>query len=253
MPKIYPQNQRIEVCKLAQQGLSYMEIAKVMSEKFPEDWSAKYAFRSIPNILKDEAINVIVPSKTLDEMTQQERYDYIEVRLKTTPRFKLAFRAFGEDEKDVFVDEYLNVIRSTDSLTEAEEQFLFTAILELILAFQALNRKEQEEKWRITSLEQQIPQTDPRYRTHVDKRYQDEYDQHMRLYQQAMKQMKMSREQRLKEVRSQKKTLIDLAVELSTSSNQAKAIEEIERLSKLKDEELKRMLDEGYLYGYFVK
>jgi hypothetical protein len=163
----------------------------------------------------------------------------------------MAFRSFGKDDKDVFVDEYLNVIRSTDTLTEVEEQALFASILELILAFQALNRKEKEERWRDESLEGEIDEDDPRYRRVVDNKYQQEYDQHMKLYQKGMEQLKMSRKDRLKEVRSQKLSLVDLAEELSNKNAQSEAADEIERLAKLKDEELKRLLELGHLHASF--
>ena len=61
----------------------------------------------------------------------------------------------------------------------------------------------------------------------------------------------MSRQQRLKEVRSQKLTLVDLAESLSSKNAQSEVAEEIEKLAKVKDEELKRLLEDGYLHGVF--
>ena len=129
-----------------------------------------------------------------------------------------------------------------------QEQALFASILELILAFQALNRKEMEEEWRDQSLQGTIKDTDPKFRRIVDDKYHREYDQHMKLYQRGMEQLKMSRKDRLQEVRSQKQTLIDLAEELSTKNAQSEVADEIERLAKMKDEELKRLLDLGHLH-----
>jgi hypothetical protein len=163
----------------------------------------------------------------------------------------MAFKSFDDIEKDVFVDEYMNVMRSTDTLTEVEEQSLFTAILELILAFQALNRKEMEEKWREASLRGEIPDTDPKYRRHVDAKYQTEYDQHMKLNQKIMEGLAMARKDRVKEIRSQKQTLLDLAESLSHKNAQSEAADDIGRLSKMRDDELKRLIDGGHLYGVF--
>ena len=73
----------------------------------------------------------------------------------------------------------------------------------------------------------------------------------MKLYQKGMSELKMSRSQRLKEVRSQKQSLIDLAEELSNKNAQSEVADEIARLSKMKDDELKRLLDLGHLYGIF--
>ena len=106
---------------------------------------------------------------------------------------------------------------------------MFAAVLEFVLAFQALNRKEMEEKLRDRTLDGEFDENDPRYRRHVDDKYQKEYDQHMKLYQ----------------------TLVDLAEALSQKNAQAEVADEIENLSKLKDKELKKLIDEGYVWGVF--
>jgi hypothetical protein len=244
------------VRELAAQGKNNTEIAALMAERFPADWNAKSAHRSVARILKEGAApeapkNASAMPKTLDEMSREERARYIEGRMQGTARFRMAFRNFDNDEKDVFIEEYMGVIRSTETLTEVEEQALFASILELILAFQALNRKEMEEKWRDQSLRGEINENDPTFRRIVDDKYQREYDQHMKLYQKGMSELKMSRKDRLKEVRSQKQTLVDLAEELSTKNAQSEVADEIERLAKMKDEELKRLLELGHLHGVF--
>lgn len=256
MPKFFPDEQRIMVRELSAQGKSNVEIASLMAERFPADWNAKSAHRTVARILKEleeptATKDHSTQSKTLDEMTREERTRYIEARLQASPRFRMALQNFDKTEKDVFVHEYLKVVGSTDTLTEVEEQALFASVLELILAFQALNRKEMEEKWRDASLRGDINENDPTFRRIVDDKYQREYDQHMKLYQRGMEQLKMSRKDRLKEVRSQKQTLLDLAESLSNKTAYGEAATEIERLSKLKDEELKRLLDSDYLYGVF--
>lgn len=251
MPKIFPIEHRNKIYELEDTGIPYAEIAKKMAELYPKEWAAKNAARTIARIIKERQPIKKADPRTLDEMTREDRSFFIEERLQQTPRFRMAFKSFEKDEKDVFIDEYLKVIRSTDTLTEVEEQALFASILELILAFQALNRKEMEERWRDQSMRGEITEADPKYRRHVDNKYQQEYDQHMKLYQKSMEQLKMSRKDRLKEVRSQKQTLLDLAESLSFKNTQTEATDEITRLSKLRDDELKRLLESGYLHGVF--
>lgn len=250
MPKIFPKEERELVIQLSKQGHTYVEIAKSMSEKYPNSWNAKTAARSIARIIKGKNDDG-EDEKTLDEMTRDERATFIENKLQITPRFKLAFRNFNDEEKQVFVEEYISVIKSTESLTEVEEQALFASVLELVLAFQALARKEREERLYEQSQNGEIGVDEARYRRFVDDRYHKEYDAHMKLYQKGMEQLKMSRSQRLQAVRSQKQTLIDLAQELSSRNAQAEVAEEIERLSKFKDDELKKMIADGHLYGTF--
>lgn len=250
MPKIFPKEEKELVIQLSKEGNTYVEIAKAMAEKFPTSWNAKNAARSVARILKGKNDDG-EDEKTLDEMTRDERANFIESRLQGTPRFKLAFRNFDKEEKEVFIGEYMSVIKSTETITETEEQSLFAAVLELVLALQSLSRKEREEQWFEESLAGRIPDSDARYRRFVDDRYHKEYDAHMKLYQKGIDQLKMSRSQRLESVRSHKQTLIDLAQELSSRNAQAEVAEEIERLSKAKDNELKKMIDEGHLYGIF--
>jgi hypothetical protein len=250
MPKTFSKDEIDTVFLLSKQGYNYVDIAKMMAEKFPTSWNSKTANRSVARILKGKKDDA-EDDKTLDEMTRDERVNHIESRLQQTPRFRITFEHFTQEERDLFVSEYLQVIKSTDTLTEAEEQALFASVLEFILALQALSRKEREETWFTQSANGQIPETDARYRRFADERYAKEYDAHMKLYQKGMEQLKMSRHQRLHEVRSQKVTLVDLASELSSKNAQAEVAEEIERLSKVKDEELKKMMDNGHLFGVF--
>lgn len=252
MPKTFTDRERIRVRELSKEGLTHRAIADRMAEEYPDNWGAKNAYRSVGKILKEsDSLLQRIEEKTLDEMSREERFRFIEGKLQGSPRFRIAFKNFDDEQKELFIEEYLKVIRSTETLTEVEEQAVFAAILELILAFQALNRKEKEEKWRDQSLEGLIPEDDPKYRRHVDDKYQREYDQHMKLYQKGMEQLKMSRQQRLKEVRSQKQTLVDVAELLSNKNAQAEIADEIERLAKLRDKELKRLLENGHIYGVF--
>lgn len=252
MPKVFPEVEKLRLRELAAAGESHVEVARQMKDEFPDNWSSKYAHRTVSRILKEEEDEKErIASKTLDEMTRDERFKFIESRLQGSPRFKMTFRNFGREERELFITEYLDVIKSTDTLTEIEEQAVFAAILEFILAFQALNRKESEEKLRDRTMAGEFDESDPQFRRHVDDKYQREYDQHMKLYQKGISELKMSRAQRLKEVRSQKQTLVDLAEELSQKNAQAEVADEIERLSKLKDSELKKLLEEGHVHGVF--
>lgn len=252
MPKVFSESEKRRLHELASAGNTHAEVARLMKEEFPNNWSSKYAHRTVSRILKEtEHEAERIESKTLDEMTRDERFKFIQARLQGSPRFKMVFRNFHKPEQDLFINEYLDVIKSTDTLTEVEEQAVFAAILEFILAFQALNRKEFEEQLRDRTMNGEFTESDPQFRRHVDDKYQREYDQHMKLYQKGMSELKMSRSQRLKEVRSQKQTLVDLAEELSNKNAQAEVADEIERLSKLKDGELKKLLDAGHIHGVF--
>lgn len=250
MPKVFSKAEKDTIFALSGEGRAAPEIAKIMAEKFPEAWNTKDAARSIRRILNHEKV-IVKSEKTLDEMTRQERFGFIEHKLQTTQRFKIAFKNFDTAEKELFIEEYLNIVKATDSLTEIEEQSLFSGILELILALQALSRKEREEKLFESSMNGEIRDGDPKFRRMVDDRYQKEYEAHMKLYHKCIEGLKMSRTQRLTEVRSQKQTLVDLSQELTSKNAQSEVAEEVTRLSKLKDEELQKMINEGHIFGIF--
>lgn len=224
-----------------------------MAISFPENWDTKSGNRAVARILK-EAEDVSSPTnqdKTLDEMSREERFAYIQGKVKNTARFRMTFENFGDDQKEVFVDEYLRIVKSVDSMTEIEEQALFAAILELILGFQALSRKEFEEVCYEKSMKGEYVDGDPQFRRFVDDKYAKEYEGHMKLYQAGIKGLKMSREQRLKEIRTERRTLVDLAQELSSKNVQAEVAENIEHLSRLRDDELRKMIENGHLHGIF--
>lgn len=252
MPKIFPQAEREAVKRLSREGLTNTSVAQKMTEMFPGNWKTKSGGRAVARILADvQEQNASAAEKTLDEMGRDERFKHISSRLQSTPRYRMALGHFADDQRETFIDEYLRIVKSIDTITEVEEQSLFAAIIEYILAFQALARKEQEEEYYAKSMTGDIPDTDRRYRRFVDDKYQKEYDQHMKLYQAGVKNLKMSREQRLKEVRSERLTLVDLAQELSSQSTQSEVADEIAVLSKARDKELKIMLENGHLHGVF--
>jgi hypothetical protein len=255
MPKTFSDEECAAVIQLSQEGLSYMDIAKRMAEIYPVNWNNKSGHRSVARIVKKHGTvgknEARKSEKTLDEMSRDERFLFISDRLRTTPRFRMAFEGFSVPHQDVFIDEYLKIIKATDTLTEIEEQSLFTAILEFILALQCLARKQREEDLYDRSMSGDIQPDSLMFRSCINKNFQDEYDKHMKMYQSSIKSLKMSREQRLKEVRSERRTLVDLAEELSNKNVQANVANEIEHLSMVSDEELKRMIENKHVFGEF--
>jgi len=261
MPKAND-DERALIARLSEQGHTQQYIAEQLG------WRNKTAVRSVARVIKqlreEQSLDLTedapapVDEKTLDEMTREQRVTYLKRKINETPRFRFVFKAFSTEEQSVFIDEYVNIVSSIDSLTEAEEQTLFAAIGEYVLAYRALNFKTQEERWWQDSMEGTIRpesedgEADPRFRRINDsEKYQKQYDSHMKLYQKGISELKMSRVQRMKEVRSDRKSLVDVIEAFSHKNAQADASEQIVKLSRLQDEELKQMLENGYIYGIF--
>jgi len=255
------QTDKANIAQLFELGKTDTEIAASLN------WTHKNAVRCVamqrkkmglykgPYPHKPAASNIspMVKTTLLETMSKDERVKFLKLRFDANPRNQLVLHAFSKEEMNTFLDQYYNIIQSTDSLTEAEEQQLFAAIVEYILAFRALRAKSEEEQCVAETLAGDNEKGDPRYILKVDKRHDEEYNSHLQNYQSFMSELKMSRKQRLDKVKSEKRTLIDVASELATQTEQASAIDEIERLANLEDEELKRLIDNKYLLGFFGK
>ncbi len=254
--RIIKQEVKDQIWSLHKQGIESEKIVTIVG------WDHKTAKRSVNDIILKfrKAEEAFVksgkkpdgqPDLLLDEMTRDERYKHIKKTLTTTPRCRLTFQALNEDEKSMFLDEYYNVIKSTDTLTEVEEQTLFVAILEYVLASRSFVIKSQEETLYRETMQGLHREGEPRFRKYMDDKYQKEYESHLRQYKDFMKELKMSRSQRLDKVKNQKVSLVDIAQELSTASAQSNAAEEIHIMSKMRDDELKKMIENGFIYGKF--
>lgn len=199
----------------------------------------------------------------LDQMTKEDRFVYIQSQFAHSPRTRFVIDTFGKEERELFTDEYFRVLGSTDSINEAEEQQLFTAMLEFTLAMKALRMKIYEEELYSKSMRGQLQSTvedpndptkrvsNPIFRHQVDPRYETEYNSHLKNYEKFMDTLKMSRKQRLDRIKQDRKSLVDVAMHLSSKDAQNTAADEIERLTKMQDKELKEMIANGYLLGVF--
>lgn len=248
MPKVISDSEKSKIEAYVNQGMNDSQIVSALG------WTHKTAVRTVRKIrlsFKDLKSIIEVNTKTLDEMSKEERFEYLKDNIEKFPRVKMIFKAFNIEEKAVFLDEYLRIMRSMDSVTEAEEQTLFTAILEYVLACRSLKLKSLEEDLYERSMNGEFAKGDPEFRNRVDDRFQREYESHMKQYESLLKTSKATRNQRLSEVKSERRSLVDVAEELSNKTAQADAAEKIVQLSKLRDEELKRLVENGHLFGEF--
>jgi len=244
---------KAQVLAYNDQGLSSMQIAEKIN--WPKN---EYSRKKIGKILKEANKHAVIASPeakdlnlTLDQMTRDQRFEHLKNSVMKTPRATLVFNSFTEAEKEFFLDEYLKILKATDSISEPEEQSLFSACVEYVLAFRALDLKAIEEKCYAETQAGKWKQGDVRFRAFADDKFAKQYQQHLETYRKLVTDLKMSRSQRLDKIKNEKRTLVDLAVELSSKSAQTTATEEIIRLSRLSDEELQKLMDNGYVLGVF--
>lgn len=229
------------ILKYHKDGMNYTDIARETGLHY------KFVARFI-----EKETNPIKTKLMLEEMTKGDRLVFITEKLKTSPRALHIFQTFNASEKQFFLDEYLNTIKSVESITEIEDQSLFLACIEYVLAYRSLRLNQVEQQMYTDTVEGRI--TDPsdvKYRNKLNSQFSQEYDTHMERYQSLIKSLKLNRDQRLDKIKSEKRTLIDVVLEFSNVSSQNTIIERIEELQKVSDEELKKMLTEGHLFGSF--
>jgi hypothetical protein len=249
--------ERKRVAEMAAQGFDDTRIASELG------WTHKTAARAVGVIRREiTADPAKVQAISLEQMSKDERYRYVQDRFAANPRTRFVLDSFSKEERELFTQEYFNVLQATDSLTEVEDQQLFTGILEFVLAMKSLRMKQEEERLYFESMRGTIPkyivlqstgktEPNPQYRGSLQSRFEDDYNSHIANYTKFMDSLKMSRKQRLDKIKQERRTLADIAIELSSSDAHASISEEIERLAKLEDATLKQMLENGYIMGLF--
>jgi len=246
-------------------GLSDKDIAKKLGRNAPNAWRTVQRIRlenkwerptgAPPEQSADtsQIERSAVTAQDLSDMSSEERITYLQQSLSSSHRFAYMFNTLDPDEVNIFQEEYFKVLRDVDDISMTEEQSLFLAIYELVLALRAQkNRKDEEELVR-RSRNGEIDGDDPLFTTHVSERHEREYNAHMKQYQSLIDNLKLSRRQRLDKQIQGKKSFLDFAHELSDDDAQRSVAEEIRKLNKLDDAELTRLIEKGFLLGYFER
>lgn len=142
------QADRDRIADLAGQGKTDAEIAAELG------WSHKTAARSVGIVRRNLGLKkagsklttkvgnpVSEPEISMDQMTKDDRFAYIQSKFAQDPRTNFVLGVMGQEEKELFTTEYFRILKATDSITEAEEQQLFTAMLEYVLSMRAFRMK----------------------------------------------------------------------------------------------------------------
>jgi hypothetical protein len=178
----------------------------------------------------------------LNELTRKQRVTFMKSQMPDSARGKHIFNnVLSSEEQDLFLEEYFNVLREEDSITSAEEQQLFNAVLHLVLAWRA---SAQDRQCYLKSPLSGYTGNDQQIYTDMFKK---DYQENMKKYNDFMRTLKLSREQRLKDMQRQGTTFLDYAEKFAKNDEQAKAIDEILKLEAASQDELKRLQRNGWL------
>lgn len=251
---------------LYQSGFSDKEIADKLGHRTPEAWRQVQKIRrrngwlrsrgKATKALVQEHLQVFDNVKDGDlagfsELDPKERVKVLKQKFDKSARFRYMFGTLDPEEIDIFQSEYFQLVHTIKDLTLSEEQPLFMAVYELVLALRAQKQRKDEEEILKKCRKGEILQNDPRFIVSVSDKYDREYNTHMQHYQKLIESLKLSRKQRLEKVIQQKKSFIDYAVELSSEDAQKDVASTVTKLEKKSDKELKRLIDKGLLLGYF--
>jgi len=179
----------------------------------------------------------------LNELSRKQRVVYLRHRMLTGAKNKHTFNNILDDaEREIFMEEYFNILQEEDSLTAAEEQQLFNAILHLTLAFRAA---AQDKQCYLNSPMSGNPGATSPY---IDVFKSEHHDQ-MKKYGDTMKGLKLSRAQRLQDLQRHGTSFLDFAEVFVRGDEQAKAADEIMRIEEFSEIELKKLQANGWLIG----
>lgn len=206
--------------------------------------------RTIQEVRKRHGLVRIEGLSAQKQEPESDRMAAFKRKFNTSARSKMVLNTLTAEELAVFEEEYFRVLEDIEDLTATEEQQLFLAIYELVLALRAQRCRCEEEKLVEETRQGFHTPADPSYRKFVDARFEKEYDQHMKSYQKFFEGLKLNREQRLKDEHAIKRSFLDYAEVYAKTSHQEVAAHEILEWSRKTDEELKRLITNNWLMGY---
>lgn len=181
----------------------------------------------------------LLDAVSLEDMSKKQRIDYIRKTIRGSARAKYTFeKIFNDEERELFLQEYFQVLQEQDTLTNAEEQQLFLAIMHLVLYMRARERDSKAYNDFVKSNGSGRP---------YDSRWEATAQENIKQYEVAMKSLKLSREQRLKDMARAGNTFLDFAELLHKKESQENITQEILSLEKASEEELKRLQSNGWI------
>ena len=258
MAKHFTARDRAEIVRLKDtEGKTHKEIAIVLnrfdSKGQPNDRAIMKQYKRAKSEGLTPALSpikkevVAVPpedDRALNEMSRAERTAHLRSVLPDSPKGKFIYgEVFDVTERSMFEDEYFRILSEEDSFTAAEEGILFMAMVHWTLAMRALKRDKDTYNRSAQA----------GYKGQDQLMYSDQwtrdYQENMKKYESMMKSLKLSREQRLKDVQRMGTTFLDYAERVARTNEQEKLAEEIMKLEHASAEELKKLQKNGWIVG----
>lgn len=248
-----------QIVSLKQGGKTYKEIALTLNRYtksgLPNERSVMAQYKKALPPLSTKApasapsITPVKPSPIqtedevqISEMSRRQRVDYLRTKLPAMQRGRFYYtEIFEPDERLMFEEEYFRILAEEDSMTNVEEMQLFMAVVHYVMAARAAKRdKVCYDNSPLAGTGKTGIYTDQHTR---------EYHEQTKKYNDAMKGLKMSREQRLKDMQRHGTTFLDFAEKLAKTDEQALVIDEILKLESATVKDFERLQANGWLIG----
>lgn len=257
MAKHFTEDDLKEIVRLKEEeGLTHKEIAirlnRMDGKGNPNDRAIMKQYKRakaaglipVPSPTKEELVAEDKTRRALNELSRRERVDRLRAVLPESPRGKFLYtEVFTDQEKLIFEDEYFRILEEEDSFTSAEEGILFMAMVHYTLAMRALKRDkatyEKSAQAGYTGQDQLM----------YSDQWTREYHENMKKYESMMKSLKLSREQRLKDIQRIGTTFLDFAERVARTNEQEQIAEEIMKLEGASEEEFAKLQKHGWMIG----
>jgi transposase-like protein len=264
--------QKAMVIRLREQGLTHKQIADQIRP------GQKSAWRKVMEICTDhkkaqEEIETSLKAKptpigttidqdeieTLSNLPRSDRVPFLMARLKTSARGKAMLAALPEDKQELFTEMYLENIREFESLASAEDQMLMQALLAYCQHLHASQMHQTAERYHLLDISGDLDEDDKygRGMAAAYSRYAQDVEKKHKEYETLMKHLKATRDQRLKSVVDQKQNFGDLQRTFVSRNVRKSVMDEIIRLERLTDDEIKRLMagepgPDGAAYNWLI-
>lgn len=247
MPRgtLYTDDDIKKIMALHLEGKNHHEIAHIIRP------NAQQAWRKVKSII--DSNSVAAPAIVASPMEKQfinmglaERTKYIVNNFAKSARGRAILNSLIIDEKSLFLEEYNRVHSEMESLTAAEDQMLIGGILSYILGLRAAQALAKCETIFRDVMEGLILPTDPKVvAAGRSEAHKAEMTNRMKDYREVMEKLKATRDKRLDRIRDTKYTFADLVVSMADKEYQESIIDDVIKLNRFEEAELKRLIEGG--------
>jgi len=203
---------------------------------------------------------VKMPEKQSDDLTRADRLLRLEGKIRNDPKYVVLKDTLDEKERDMFIAEFTNIAADMDSLDAFEESHLYTAVMNFVIGTRYARRYQQQReafqkfcKSKFYGRSDLDSEDIPRSMRTVppDESLMEEFHKSNDNFNKIRDRFARIQEEKRKRLVRDKKSFSDFLEYYAGEDRRKEAAVEICDINKKTDKELKRMIAERELEGYF--